>query len=243
MSENAISGQQVLLPCPFCGSEAQIIREGDFVSVACTHYYCNFSQIALRNEKNAIDRWNTRVSAPPQGEPSNGAVVHLMDVGYHLDDIEVDADGNCKWTDVANALQHIKACRLPDYVSAAASPQKTVTTENRYEDRVTILQSDFESLMDDRLELEAIRASAAGACKHEAIIGLNGKWRCQKCATAIEVATAQICYPAANMKTDAPHLLDMRGIFKDCGEPPFKLDRAAQLNSPAGHANEDRSDG
>jgi hypothetical protein len=37
------------------------------VTVACPHYYCNFSQIPLRNEKNAIDRWNTR-AAPVQPE-------------------------------------------------------------------------------------------------------------------------------------------------------------------------------
>jgi hypothetical protein len=27
-----------------------------------------------------------------------------------LDDVEVDADGKCAWTDVANALTHIKLC-------------------------------------------------------------------------------------------------------------------------------------
>lgn len=42
--------------------------------------------------------------------------VHIDNVVYHLDDIEVGEDGKCAWTDVANALTHIKLCRehIPD---------------------------------------------------------------------------------------------------------------------------------
>jgi hypothetical protein len=51
-----------LKPCPFCGTEAMLVCEGDFVTVACPHYYCNFSQIALQNKGKAIARWNARTS-------------------------------------------------------------------------------------------------------------------------------------------------------------------------------------
>jgi len=57
-----------LLPCPFCGTEPALISEGDFHSVACPHYYCNFSQIALRSAKKAIDRWNMREQPAGQNE-------------------------------------------------------------------------------------------------------------------------------------------------------------------------------
>lgn len=49
-----------LLPCPFCGSEGQLVCEGDYATVACSHYYCNFSQIALRDKGRAVARWNRR---------------------------------------------------------------------------------------------------------------------------------------------------------------------------------------
>lgn len=51
-----------LLPCPFCGFPAQHIREGNFHTVVCTHYYCQSSQIALQAESKVIERWNSRVA-------------------------------------------------------------------------------------------------------------------------------------------------------------------------------------
>jgi Lar family restriction alleviation protein len=57
-----------LKPCPFCGSEPAVVREADFVTVACSHYYCNFAQIALRNEQKAVDRWNTRACPAASGD-------------------------------------------------------------------------------------------------------------------------------------------------------------------------------
>ena len=48
---------------------------------------------------------------------------------------------------------------LLDAINAALGTAGAVESEYRYADRVTILQSDFESLMADRRELEAIRAS------------------------------------------------------------------------------------
>src|SRR5579864_753308 len=47
----------------------------------------------------------------PAMPPNGGWYVHFDDIVYHLDDVEVNKSGNCKWTDVADALQHIKACR------------------------------------------------------------------------------------------------------------------------------------
>ena len=47
--------------------------------------------------------------------------VHIDNVVYHLDDIEVDANGKCSWTDVANALTHIKLCiERPDVDTRAS---------------------------------------------------------------------------------------------------------------------------
>lgn len=60
---------------------------------------------------NLADKLWTMMQAPA---PAEGALgdrdVALENVVYHLDDVEVDTSGLCKWTDVANALQHIKAC-------------------------------------------------------------------------------------------------------------------------------------
>jgi hypothetical protein len=53
----------------------------------------------------------------PAQEPG-GRYVHIDNVIYHLDDIEVDKAGKCSWTDVANALTHIKLC-----VENFASPE------------------------------------------------------------------------------------------------------------------------
>ncbi len=59
--------------------------------------------------------------------------VHLDNVVYHLDDIEVDADGKCAWTDVANALTHIKLCRerIPAVPQEVPHPDETVNFNGR----------------------------------------------------------------------------------------------------------------
>ena len=47
------------------------------------------------------------------GEPAQAETepfVHIDNVVYHLDDVEVDKAGRCTWADVANALTHIRLC-------------------------------------------------------------------------------------------------------------------------------------
>ncbi|HEX5508447.1 MAG TPA: hypothetical protein VFX37_08075 [Pseudolabrys sp.] len=63
------------------------------------------------------------VEMPPNG----GWYVHLDNIIYHLDDVEVDEGGNCKWADVASQLQHIKACRIAiDPTPPSPSPAEPV---------------------------------------------------------------------------------------------------------------------
>lgn len=61
-----------LLPCPFCGSEPQLLEEHPFYTVQCTHYYCQAGQIALQNADSAIDRWNKRVALSRGRDPYPG---------------------------------------------------------------------------------------------------------------------------------------------------------------------------
>ena len=69
----------------------------------------------------------SEVTMPPNG----GWYVHLDNIVYHLDDVEVDEAGNCKWTDVANALQHIKACHraLDPNASGETAPPTDATSQ------------------------------------------------------------------------------------------------------------------
>lgn len=59
-----------------------------------------------------VDQLNFVVSSG-HAQCSRESLVHIDNVVYHLDDIEVDTDGKCAWTDVANALTHIKMCIEP----------------------------------------------------------------------------------------------------------------------------------
>jgi hypothetical protein len=50
-----------LLPCPFCGSEAELIRYKPFGFVACTSQECGIRPgIGREDAADAIIRWNTR---------------------------------------------------------------------------------------------------------------------------------------------------------------------------------------
>lgn len=60
-----------------------------------------------------IDRGDPGCKDPDCTYGKEADYVHLDNVVYHLDDIEVDKDGKCAWADVANALTYIKLCREP----------------------------------------------------------------------------------------------------------------------------------
>ncbi|HEY8751625.1 MAG TPA: hypothetical protein VIM11_26825 [Tepidisphaeraceae bacterium] len=61
-------------------------------------------------------------SSPASEIDAQARYVHIDNVVYHLDDIEVDKAGKCSWADVANALTHIKLCVESGFAQASASP-------------------------------------------------------------------------------------------------------------------------
>ena len=54
----------IVLPCPFCGSEAKIINLIGAYSVYCEE--CSASKMLSNSERRAVESWNTR-AAPPIG--------------------------------------------------------------------------------------------------------------------------------------------------------------------------------
>jgi Restriction alleviation protein Lar len=61
----AMTDTDPLLPCPFCGSEAQIDSDNGLFVVLCTHYGCQAMPMARSSKTSAIESWNRRVALPP----------------------------------------------------------------------------------------------------------------------------------------------------------------------------------
>lgn len=54
-----MSNETILLPCPFCGGEAQVIKDGlPYVVIECEHCFCRTN--CNVTEAEAIAVWNTR---------------------------------------------------------------------------------------------------------------------------------------------------------------------------------------
>ena len=51
-----------LKPCPFCGGEATIEDNGDFVDVSCKDMFCRgwTSCLEFKTKQQAIEAWNRR---------------------------------------------------------------------------------------------------------------------------------------------------------------------------------------
>jgi len=73
--------QGELLPCPFCGSEAELIEKGNdftkkkFITVKCTNKNCRAEMTngAIRNSMDwlkgiSIEAWNKRAGREPQSK-------------------------------------------------------------------------------------------------------------------------------------------------------------------------------
>jgi hypothetical protein len=88
IAENTISD---LLPCPFCGSEVEIMREGDWGAIVCNSVSdCVVSGLIvgfkLEDEITGIDTWNRR--ALPAVQPDLHSLVAGIDFANRE---EVDA--------------------------------------------------------------------------------------------------------------------------------------------------------
>lgn len=77
---------------------------------------------------------------PASAQQAGCRYVDIDDVVYHLDDIEVDADGKCSWTNVANALTHIRSCAKAGALTEgqSASPPVEVRKQNDAIDEICI---------------------------------------------------------------------------------------------------------
>lgn len=73
--------QGELLPCPFCGNEAELIEKGNnytkkrFITIKCTNKDCRAEMTngAIRNDMNwlrgiSTDAWNKRAGREPKSE-------------------------------------------------------------------------------------------------------------------------------------------------------------------------------
>lgn len=51
-----------LKPCPFCGGEAEVVKNPDFVDVSCKNINCRGYACCLhhKKKKDAIEAWNRR---------------------------------------------------------------------------------------------------------------------------------------------------------------------------------------
>lgn len=84
--------QGILLPCPFCGGAAQIIRFRDYgwkqFKVSCDRCFMSFGK-NFYDEKKAIEQWNTR-PAPPVGHCGECRFADTKDGGIYceLDDYQ-----------------------------------------------------------------------------------------------------------------------------------------------------------
>jgi hypothetical protein len=75
-----------LLPCPFCGAEAQFRKfgaENDLLMVECTNPYgacCRMSiDYTKESEKILVDRWNRRVK--PMSDELRKAIGEMFEEG------------------------------------------------------------------------------------------------------------------------------------------------------------------
>jgi hypothetical protein len=89
---------------------------------------CRQQANLCQNASVAISNLAKTAAQPPAApvETKGDRYVHVDNVVYHLDDIEVGEDGKCAWTDVANALTHIRLCVEPHPRLSAGSDYVTV---------------------------------------------------------------------------------------------------------------------
>lgn len=121
-------------------------------------------------------------------------MTNLETLADEFDGIEVDANGRCHWSDVANAQTQLRAkLRL-----AAARPAHPTREAIAIE---LIAHGEFSSnpnrnyfnalgAADAILKMFPLSGEQEKPCIHHSIIGLNGKWHCQKCGRAVVTATA-----------------------------------------------------
>jgi hypothetical protein len=112
--------------CPYCPAPpSQFTSLENWPGfVRCGNCECEF---LLVPKADAIPVAPPGTAPVTEGAQQAGCLyVDIDDVVYHLDDIEVDADGKCSWTNVANALTHIKLCAkagaIPEGAQVAPLP-------------------------------------------------------------------------------------------------------------------------
>lgn len=102
-----------LLPCPFCGGEAQFGEDKDFAAVTCTHYGCQSAQIASsgpNRKAKAIMNWNTRAS-PRSDEVREAAQSLIKEI--------LDRDTHGGWKRLDDALRAAQPAEAPAGVPVA----------------------------------------------------------------------------------------------------------------------------
>jgi Lar family restriction alleviation protein len=48
-------------PCPFCGSEENLEKDGTFYEIVCSNYECGAEINSFKNKEHTIEVWNHRV--------------------------------------------------------------------------------------------------------------------------------------------------------------------------------------
>lgn len=118
-----MTDQPNLLPCPFCGGEAELRERMDeniwdhsqvkWLSVSCGNMDCDAVGFDWPEEAdpNAVDLWNTRADLAPKVKPLEwqGTVID----GEHLRDTARDMDGRLRYEVGITAENHYLMIQIP----------------------------------------------------------------------------------------------------------------------------------